>query len=86
MQQSTLYQRFTMQPTDRLAALRDPDNPATLTREDVLELFDIYAEAEGYVGEGARPKLVEFGLWLAGNQRPDGSEEIAKLQPAEVIW
>jgi hypothetical protein len=81
-----LYQRYTMQPTDRLTALRDPDNPATLTREDVLELFDTFAEAEGYVGEGARPTLVEFGLWLAGNGTRPGAGVYLEYEPAEVLW
>jgi hypothetical protein len=69
-----LFEFGTFQATDRLVILRQGGR---LTTDDVIELWQVFSEAESYVGEP--PTLVDFGNWLAGNFADQPT-------PAEVTW
>jgi hypothetical protein len=68
-----LFMPNTFEPTPRLEMLRA--GTKRLTTDDVIELWQVYSEAEGYTGHP--PTLVDFGYWLRGS---------SDSFPAEVTW
>jgi len=76
--------------TERLTRLSKVRPETAVTRRDILELFDTFAEGHySAVGNDSNvPRsLMEFGAWILGSQIADKETHwFEDLEPAQVVW